>query len=406
MNRHKSRSSSVLAAPGRIALLGSALGVILYAGASAMTASAATETRPAMASQALPAQVAQGQKIFRYDTYGDERLWTDQLHMHQVVESAVDPITALSVGLKVDADALPPGVLETADLRNPATTVALLRLNAVVGLKATVDDNNHITKLGVTCALCHSSVDNSVAPGIGRRLDGWPNRDLNVGAIIALSPMLTAEQKAVYNSWGPGKYDPRYNIDGKSTPLLLPPIYGLAHVKNETYTAEGPISYWNAFVAVTQMGGQGSFSDPRLGIHIVNTPDLVTPKLPALLAYQSSLAAPRPAANTYDVGSALRGRAQFARSCASCHTGGDGTDNNRGILHAPAETGMDGAYAERTVNRAYRTTPLRGLQQHAPYFHDGSAATLADVVRHYDGVRHLSLSERQQQDLVEYLKTL
>ena len=326
--------------------------------------------------------------------------------MHQVVESAVDPITALSVGLKVDADALPPGVLETADLRNPATTVALLRLNAVVGLKATVDDNNHITKLGVTCALCHSSVDNSVAPGIGRRLDGWPNRDLNVGAIIALSPMLTAEQKAVYNSWGPGKYDPRYNIDGKSTPLLLPPIYGLAHVKNETYTAEGPISYWNAFVAVTQMGGQGSFSDPRLGIHIVNTPDLVTPKLPALLAYQSSLAAPRPAANTYDVGSALRGRAQFARSCASCHTGGDGTDNNRGILHAPAETGMDGAYAERTVNRAYRTTPLRGLQQHAPYFHDGSAATLADVVRHYDGVRHLSLSERQQQDLVEYLKTL
>lgn len=406
MNPHKRRISSAIPAPGRIALLGAALGVILYAGASAMTADAATVTRPATASRALPAQVAQGQQIFRYDTYGDERLWTDQLHMHQVVESAVDPITALSVGLKVDADALPPGVLETADLGNPATTVALLRLNAVVGLKATVDGNNHITKLGVTCALCHSSVDNSVAPGIGHRLDGWPNRDLNVGAIIALSPMLTTEQKAVYNSWGPGKYDPRYNIDGKSTPLLLPPIYGLAHVRNETYTAEGPISYWNAFVAVTQMGGQGSFSDPRLGIHIVNTPDLVTPKLPALLAYQTSLAAPRPAANTYDVGSALRGRDEFARSCASCHTGGDGTDNNRGILHAPAETGMDGAYAERTVTRAYRTTPLRGLQLHAPYFHDGSAATLADVVRHYNGVRHLNLSERQQQDLVEYLKTL
>jgi mono/diheme cytochrome c family protein len=406
MNPYKRRISSVLAAPGRIALLGSALGVILYAGASAMTANAATGTRPAAASQALPAQVAQGQQIFRYDTYGDERLWTDQLHMHQVVESAVDPITALSVGLKVDADALPPGVLETADLGNPATTVALLRMNAVVGLKATVDGNNRITKLGVTCALCHSSVDNSVAPGIGRRLDGWPNRDLNVGAIIALSPVLTAEQKAVYNSWGPGKYDPRYNIDGKNTPLLLPPIYGLAHVRNETYTAEGPISYWNAFVAVTQMGGQGSFSDPRLGIHIVNTPDLVTPKLPALLAYQKSLAAPRPAANTYDVGSALRGRDEFARSCAGCHTGDDGTDNNRGVLHDPAETGMDGAYAERTVSRAYRTTPLRGLQQHAPYFHDGSAATLADVVRHYNGVRHLNLSERQQQDLVEYLKTL
>lgn len=406
MKSNKRRASNVIAAPGRVALLGSALGLILYAGAGAMTSKAATEIRPDLARQALPAQVAQGQEIFRFDTYGDERLWTDQLRMHQVVESSVDPITALGVGLKVDADALPPGVLETADLGDPATTVALLRLNAVVGLKAVVDANNHITKLGVTCALCHSSVDNSVAPGIGHRLDGWPNRDLNVGAIIALSPMLTAGQKAVYSSWGPGKYDPRYNIDGKSTPLQLPPIYGLAHVKNETYTAEGPISYWNAFVAVTQMGGQGSFSDPRLGIHIVNSPDLVTPKLPALLAYQKSLSVPRPANSTYDLRSVLRGRYEFVRNCASCHTGGDGTDNNRGILHDPAETGMDAAYAERTVNRAYRTTPLRGLQQHAPYFHDGSAATLGDVVRHYNGVRHLNLSERQQHDLVEYLKTL
>ena len=138
----------------------------------------------------------------------------------------------------------------------------MLKLNAVVGLKAEVDANNHITRLGVTCALCHSTVDDSVKPGIGKRLDGWPNRDLDVGKIISLSPALTAEQKKVYTSWGPGKYDPRYNQDGKNNPLVIPPAYGLAHVKNETYTAEGPISYWNAYVAVTQMGGQGNFKRP------------------------------------------------------------------------------------------------------------------------------------------------
>ena len=195
-------------------------------------------------------------------------------------------------GLKVDADALPPGTLEKADLKDPATTVALLKLNAVVGLKAEVDANNHITKLGVTCALCHSTVDDSVKPGIGKRLDGWPNRDLDVGAIIALSPALTADQKKVYTSWGPGKYDPRYNQDGKNTPLVLPPAYGLANVKNETYTAEGPISYWNAYVAVTQMGGQGNFSDDKLKIDVKHSPDMVTSKLPALRAYQHSLMAP------------------------------------------------------------------------------------------------------------------
>lgn len=231
------------------------------------------------------ALIAEGQRIFRFDTFGDERLWTDQLRMHEVVESAVDPTTALAVGLKVDADVLPPGILEKVDLKSPATTVALLKMNAVVGLQATVDANNHITKLGVTCALCHSTVDDSVMPGIGHRMDGWPNRDLNVGAIIALSPALSADKKAVYNGWGKGKYDPRFNIDGKNTPLVLPPAYGLAHIKNETYTGEAPISYWNAYVAVTQMGGQGKFSDPKLGIDVNLTPDLVTPKLPALRAY-------------------------------------------------------------------------------------------------------------------------
>ena len=353
------------------------------------------------------ATLAEGKQIFRFDTFGDEVLWTDTLQMHQVVESSVDPITALAVGLKVDADALPPGILGTVDLNSPATTVALLKLDAVVGLKATVDADNHITKIGVTCALCHSTVDDSVQHGIGHRKDGWPNHDLNVGAIIALSPALTAEQKAVYNSWGPGKYDPRYNIDGLSTPLVLPPAYGLAKIRNETYTAEGPISYWNAYVAVTQMGGQGNFSDPRLGIDITHTPDLVTPKLPALRAYQHSLPAPPPPASSYDTVAATRGRAVFGKHCMSCHVGGDGTDNNGGNkLHAPEETGMDGAYAARTANKAYRTTPLRGLWQHPPYFHDGSAATLADVVTHYNQARQLHLSAQQQADLVEYIKTL
>ena len=194
----------------------------------------------APASKSKPADlVAQGKEIFRFDTFGDEAKWTDTLRMHEVIRSAVDPTTALSVGLKVDADALPAAVVSgiqngSVDLKSPATTVALLKLNAVVGLKATVDAQNHITRLGVTCALCHSTVDDSVMPGIGHRKDGWPNRDLNVGAIIALSPEIPADKKAVYNGWGPGKYDPRFNIDGKNTPLVLPPAYGLRGVKNET----------------------------------------------------------------------------------------------------------------------------------------------------------------------------
>ena len=353
-----------------------------------------------------PQTLADGQRIFRFDTFGDEQYWTDTLRLHEVVEKGVDPTTALKVGFKVDADVLPPGILQQVDLKSPATTVALLKMNAVVGVQATVDANNHITRLGVTCALCHSTVDNSIMPGIGHRKDGWPNRDLNVGAIIALSPAVTPAQKAVYSSWGPGKYDPRFNLDGKNTPLALPPAYGLAHVLNETYTAEGPISYWNAYVAVTQMHGHGNFSDSRLGIRIVQTPDMVGPKLAALRAYQHSLPAPAPPAGSFDVASAGRGHTLFTTTCASCHVGGTGTDNNTGKLHSPAEIGMDAAYAMRTANKAYRTTPLRALWQHPPYFHDGSAATLADVVAHYNRVRNLRLSDLQQRDLIEYLKSL
>jgi mono/diheme cytochrome c family protein len=354
-----------------------------------------------------PAELqAQGKEIFRFDTFGDEQLWTDKLGLHQVVEEKVDPTTALKVGLKVDSEVLPAGILEKVDLEDPKTTVALLKMNAVVGLKAEVDANNHIKKLGVTCALCHSTVDDSVQPGIGKRLDGWPNRDLDVGKIISLSPALTAEQKKVYTSWGPGKYDPRYNQDGKNDPLVIPPAYGLAHVKNETYTAEGPISYWNAYVAVTQMGGQGNFKDDRLKIDVKHSPDLVTPKLPALRVYQHSLTAPRADGSTFDATAARRGKVTFNRTCATCHVNGNGTDNDSGKLHQPSETKMDAAYALRTANKAFRTTPLRGLQHHPPYFHDGSAKTLGDVVEHYNKERLLELTKDQQADLVEYLKTL
>ena len=361
-----------------------------------------------------PETLAEGQRIFRHETFGDEQFWTDTARMHEVVQTSVSPTMALSVGLKVDAEAIPPEVAQAikngqVDLNSPATTVTLLKLNAVVGLKGTVNvvgGRDTLVRLGITCALCHSTVDNSFSAGIGLRRDGWPNRDLNVGAIIALSPAVPEAQKAVYNSWGAGKYDPRFNMDGKSTPLVLPPAYGLAQVENETYTAEGPISYWNAYVAVTQMHGHGNFSDPRLGIDIKQTPDMVGPMLAALRSYQHSLEAPAPPPESFDTTAATRGRAIFDRTCASCHVGATNTDNNDGKLHAPSETGMDGGYAMRTANKMYRTTPLRGLWQHPPYFHDGSARTLLDVVEHYNRVRTLGLSDQQKRDLAEYLKTL
>ena len=358
--------------------------------------------------------IDEGRQIFRFETFGNEQFWTDTARMHEVIQKSVSPALALKVGLKVDADAIPAEVAAAikegkVDLNSPATTLTLLRFNAVVGLKGTVsvvNGKDSLVGLGITCALCHSNVDNSFAPGIGRRQDGWANHDLNIGAIVALSPAITPAQKTVYNSWGPGKYDPRYNLDGKSTPLVLPPVYGLAKVTNETYTAEGPISYWNAYVAVTQMHGRGNFSDQRLGIDISHSPDIVTPKLPALRRYQESLETPLPPAGSFDTTAAAAGRSLFDASCAGCHVDGASTDNNTGVLHAPDETGMDGAYAARTVNKKYRTTPLRGLWQHAPYFHDGSAATLAAVVDHYNRARTLRLSDADKRNLVEYLKSL
>lgn len=349
---------------------------------------------------------ARGREIFRHETWGDEVFWTNTLHLNDVVQSAVDPATALAVGLKVDAERLPPGLLARANLTSPATTVELLRRDAVLGLKAKVTATGRIAELGITCALCHSTVDNSVAPGVGRRLDGWPNRDLNVGAIVALSPVLDAATKAVFQSWGPGRYDAYFNHDGKNDPVLIPPAYGLRDVALETYTGEGPISYWNSYVAVTQMHGQGSFSDPRLGIDVVARPDLVTPKLPVLRDYQFTLESPAPPPGSFDPAAAERGRVVFngAGRCASCHIPPTYTDAP--LLHSAAETGTDPVLAGRGTTGRYRTTPLRGAWQHPPYFHNGSAATLADVVAHYNTVLGLSLTTQQRADLVEFLKSL
>ncbi len=347
------------------------------------------------------------QAVFRFETFGDETWWTDTLRMHEVIQAAVDPLTALSVGLKVDSEALPDGILETVDLEDPATTVALIGLDAVLGLKGEVDADGTLTRVGVTCALCHSTVDDGVMPGIGRRLDGWANVDLNPGLIVSLSPHFQdPAAQAVLTSWGPGMFDPRFNIDGVSDPVVIPPAYGLEGVALETYTGDGPVSYWNAYVAITQMHGHGDFSDPRIGVSVDWDEDLVTPLLDPLRAYQLSLTAPRPPAGSFDASAAERGRGVFeSLGCASCHSGPLLTDAAE-RLHEPAETCMDPTLSERAATGLYRTTPLRALWQHAPYFHDGSAATVADVVSHYEGCLSLTLSTGQRSDLIEYLKSL
>jgi hypothetical protein len=400
-------------------LAGLAIVVVLIAcGDETKPTEPATGTPPLSAEGPLnPRLVAQGKTIFRFETYGDETFWTDTLRLHEVIRSAVSPKTALAVGLKVDVDALPAAVKAglqagTVDLNNPATTVTLLKLGAVVGVIGQVDASNTLTRVGISCAFCHSTVDNSFDKGIGRRLDGWPNRDLNVGAIVALSPVPTAAQKAVFNSWGPGKYDPRFNQDGKNIPVVIPPAFGLRHVKREIYTGDDTISYWNAYVAITQMHGHGHFADPRIGVDVNNPPDLVSSKLKPLRLYQFSLETPEPLAGNFDAESAKRGRAVFngMAGCARCHLGSTYTDVNAGRLHTAAEVGQDPAYAERSATGLYRTTPLRGLwhppQLKGPYFHDGNAASLAEAVNHYVQLFGLSLTAQQRADLVEFLKTL
>lgn len=372
------------------------------------------DSDPDLAVDTSPCNANDGQCIFRHDTFGSEQLWTDVLKLHELA-ATLTPKAALGVGLKVDAEAVPAQVLATANLDDPATTAALIGLNAVIGLRGTVEDGQ-IKRIGITCALCHSTVDNSVMPGIGKRLDGWPNRDLKPGPIISLTPGVATlatslavpadTAKAALESWPAGRYDARFNQDKESRPVLIPPAYGLRDVALETYTGEGPISYWNAYVAVTQMGGHGNFKDERLGIDIRQEPDRVTPMLPALRDYQFSIAAPPAPAGSFDPVAAARGAALFTgkAGCVACHSGPAFTDAPK--LHAAAETGMDGNEARRSATKMYRTTPLRGAWQHPPYFHDGSAATLLEVVEHYNDALDLQLTEDERDDLAEYVGSL
>jgi hypothetical protein len=367
-----------------------------------------------------------GLKIFRFDTFGDEQLWTDVLRLHEAVQK-VSPRSALRVGLKVDVEALPADIIAAlkagkVNLDDPAVTMALLKLNAVVGVMGKVNPNGRLTSIGITCAFCHSNVDNSLRPGIGRRLDGWANHDLNVGVIVGLAPGLPPGLKEEFRKWGPGMYDPRHHafdgtkligLNSPSVPVVMPPIYGLRGVGFETYTGDGPISYWNSYVGVSQMGGQGNFFDPRINLLIRQRPDLVTPKLLALRLYQLRLQTPEPPEGSFNPRAAERGRHVFFGDggCGSCHSGPHYTDVLRGhslrpFLHEPTEVGQDPVYANRSATGKYRTTPLRALWQHAPYFHDGSAPTLRAVVNHYNRHFELNLTDEQKADLVEFLKSL
>lgn len=394
-----------------------------------------------------------GRQTFRFDTFGDEAFFGQTLQLHKAIAGqanggvgpGVSPSTALSVGLKVDADALPGQVARgvkngTVNLNDPATTLALLKLGAVVGLKASFDPAGKISTLGVSCALCHSTVDNSFAPGIGHRLDGWANRDLNVGAILALSPnlqpvadLLGASVSTVQDvllAWGPGKFDAELFLDGKgfrpdhkTAAVLIPDAFGLAGVNLHTYTGWGSVTYWNAFVANLEMHGSGTFYDPRLDDaskfpiaaahhegHTVVPPgaDRITPKLAALQFYQLAMPAPRPPAGSFDSHAADRGRALFAgkAQCATCHVPPLFTEPGWN-MHTGAEIGIDDFQASRSPDGRYRTTPLKGVWTRTRgFYHDGRFATLADVVRHYDDQFHLNLSGSEQHDLVEYLKSL
>jgi cytochrome c5 len=394
--------------------------------------------------------VADGKHIFRFDTFGDEDFWSSLLHIDKAIAGAanggfgsgVSPRTALAVGLKVDAEALPPEVVAgvqsgAVNLDDPATTLALLKLNAVVGVKGTFDEAGGLKSIGITCASCHSTVDNSFAPGIGKRLDGWPNRDLNVGAIVSLTDnaqpiadLLHVDEatlRSVLAAWGPGRYNAVLNMDGKAlrpdgqvAANVIPAAFGLKGIELTTYTGWGDISYWNAYVGTLQMHGKGSFSDPRLNdpvkypiavengyYHVVNNPDLLTSKLPALKAYQHSLDAPKPPAGSFDAAAAGRGKALFLSKakCATCHAAPLLADNK---LHSAAELGIDDFEAKRSPTGMYRTTPLGGLFARAKggFYHDGRFATLPDVVNHYNSYLQLNLSASEKKDLTEYLKSL
>jgi hypothetical protein len=396
--------------------------------------------------------LTEGRRIFRFDTFGDEAYWGGTLKLHQAIEGTrfggigpgVSPKTALAVGLKLDVDALPRPLVESlkagrVNLDDPATTLALMKLNAVVGVTGTFESSGVLRTIGIQCALCHSTVDNSLAPGIGHRLDGWANRDLDVGAIVSLSPDLSsaaallgvnqATVRTVLAAWGPGRFDAElfldgkgFRPDGKTAAVLIPPAFGLAGVNLHTWTGWGSIPYWNAFVAVLEMHGKGKFFDPRLDDaaqfpvaaragfgNTHNDPDLVSAKLPALQAYQLSLRAPRPPEGSFDRAKSAKGKILFdtTAKCATCHVPPTFTEPGWN-LHTPQELGVDAFQADRSPDKRYRTTPLKGLWTHVEggFYHDGRFATLIDVVNHYDSQLGLDLSVQQKDEVVEYLKSL
>lgn len=392
----------------------------------------------------------EGRQTFRADTFGSEAFWGDALQLHKAIAGAknggvgpgVSPKAALAVGLKVDADALPDSLKEQlkagkVDLDDPATTIALLKLNAVIGVTAFTNPDGSVRSMGIQCALCHSTVDDSFVPGIGKRLDGWANRDLDVGAIISLAPnskpftdLLGVDEgtlKKVLASWGPGRFDAELDKDGKAlrpdgkqAGTLIPPAFGLAGVNLHTWTGFGSVPYWNAYVAATEMHGAGTFFDARLGnkgqfpvaaksgsYNTRGKPDRSTAKLAALHFYELSIPAPKAPAGSYDPGGYGRGQSLFEGKarCATCHVPPLFTEPGNN-LHAPGEIGVDSFQADRSPTRMYRTAPLAGLWTHTKggFYHDGRFATLPDVVNHYDGFMKLGLSAQEKTDLVEYLK--
>jgi mono/diheme cytochrome c family protein len=395
----------------------------------------------------------EGQRVFRYETFGDEAFWGDTLQLHKAIEGSkhggvglgVSPKAALSVGLKVDVDNLPEALViqlkaGKVDLDDPATTLALLKLKAVVGVTGFFNANGGLRSMGIQCAICHSTVDDSLAPGIGHRLDGWANRDLNVGAIVSLAPDLSvftnllgvdeSTVKKVLASWGPGKYDAELNLDGKAfrpdgkpAAVLLPPAFGLAGVNQHTWGGGwGNVTYWNAFVANLQMHGQGVFYDRRL-MNAEQYPvaakagygnmrpaqDKVTAHLAALEFYQLAMPAPAPPEGSFDKAAAARGADLFKgkAQCAQCHVPPLFTEPGWNT-HKAEDIGIDDFQANRSPDRSYRTAPLRGLWSHQKggFYHDGRFAALRDVIEHYDSFKRLGLAEQQNSDLIEYLKSL
>ena len=393
-----------------------------------------------------------GKRIFRYATFGDQKFWGGTLDLEKAIAgeanggvgAGVSPATALSVGLKVDVDALPRKVRDAiaageVDLDDPATTLALLKLNSVVGVKGFFNDDGELATVGIQCALCHSTVDDSFAPGIGHRLDGWANRDLNVGAIVSLAPNLqpiadllhtdVETVKTVLGTWGPGEFDAQLLMDGKAlrpdggaASTLIPPAFGMLGVNLSTSTGWGSVTYWNAFVANLEMHGQGNFYDPRLDDaeqfpiaaengfgHVTSKRDRITPKLPALQAYQQSLAAPKPPRGSFDRAAARRGEVLFngQAECSTCHVPPLFTEPGFN-MHRGEEIGIDNFQADRSPTHMYRTSPLAGLWSHQTggFYHDGRFADLGEVVEHYDATFDLGLTPAQQQDLIQYLLSL